>query len=114
MDNCLFCKIIYGQIPSNKVYEDEFTFAFRDINPVAPVHILVIPKLHISGLTEINHENSDVIIQITETARKICKIEGLESDGFRYVINSGKYGGQTVFHLHLHLLGGRKLNWPPG
>ena len=63
MDNCLFCKIIYGQIPSNKVYEDEFTFAFRDINPVAPVHILVIPKLHISGLTEINHENSDVIIQ---------------------------------------------------
>ena len=114
MEDCLFCKIITGEIPSNKVYEDEFTFAFRDINPVAPTHVLVIPKAHVTGLTEINSENSDIMKHITETAGKICELEGLESDGFRYVINSGEYGGQTVFHLHLHVLGGRKLNWPPG
>lgn len=114
MEDCLFCKIITGEIPSNKVYEDEFTFAFRDINPVAPIHVLVIPKVHVSGLTEISPKNSDIMKNITETSRKICEMEGLTSDGFRFVINSGEYGGQTVFHLHLHILGGRKLNWPPG
>ena len=114
MKNCLFCKIIEGEISSDKVYEDRFTFAFRDISPVAPTHILVIPKLHISGINDITSENSDIMKHLTETANKICVSEGIESDGFRFVINSGENGGQTVFHLHLHIIGGRNLNWPPG
>jgi len=114
MKDCIFCKIIVGEIPSNKIYEDEFTFAFRDINPIAPTHILVIPKMHIAGLTDINKNNSDIMKKIIETAGKVCDSEDIKSKGFRYVINSGELGGQTVFHLHLHILGGRKLNWPPG
>ena len=114
MRDCLFCKIINGKIPSNKVFEDEFTLAFRDINPAAPTHILVIPKTHISGLNDLNNENINIMTKLISTAREICDIEGIESEGYRCVINSGEYGGQTVFHLHLHVLGGRNLKWPPG
>jgi len=114
MEDCLFCKIIKGEIPSNKVFEDEFTFAFRDINPAAPTHILVIPKTHISGLNDLNNENINIMTKLASTAREISNAEGIDSRGYRWVINSGEDGGQTVFHLHLHLLGGRKLKWPPG
>ena len=114
MEDCLFCKIINGKIPSYKVFEDEFTFAFRDINPAAPTHILVIPKTHISGLNDLNNENINIMTKLTSTALKICVTGGIESEGYRWVINSGEDGGQTVFHLHLHVLGGRNLKWPPG
>ena len=114
MENCLFCKIIKGEIQSNIVFEDEFTFAFRDINPAAPTHILVIPKTHISGLNDLNNVNINIMTKLTSTAREICNTEKIESEGYRWVINSGEYGGQTVFHLHLHVLSGRNLKWPPG
>ena len=109
MNDCLFCKIINGEIPSQKVYEDEYVYAFKDINPMAPVHILVVPKEHISTLLDINHDNSAVIAHIYEVITKIAKDFGLES-GFRVVSNCNEYGGQTVFHLHFHILGGKKLS----
>lgn len=109
MADCLFCKIISGEIPSTKVYEDEFVYAFKDINPLAPVHILVIPKEHISGASEITAENSGVVSKIFEAAAKIAKEQGIAEDGFRIVTNCGENGCQSVHHLHFHILGGRKL-----
>lgn len=108
MDNCLFCKIVAGQIPSTKVYEDETVLAFRDIAPQAPTHILVIPKAHIGSVAEISAENSGVVAHIFEVIATIAKAEGLEN-GYRVVSNCGEDGGQTVHHLHFHILGGRKL-----
>lgn len=113
MDNCLFCKIINGDIPSSKVYEDDTVYAFNDIAPAAPVHILIIPKEHIASAAEITAENSCVIAHIFEVAAKIAKEKGL-SDGFRVVTNCGDSAGQTVKHLHYHLLSGRDFTWPPG
>ncbi|MCR5782841.1 MAG: histidine triad nucleotide-binding protein [Clostridia bacterium] len=113
MNDCLFCKIIAGDIPSAKVYEDDTVFAFRDINPQAPVHVLIIPKEHIRSAADITPDNSAVIAHIFEVAAKIAKDEGC-SDGFRIVNNCGDRAGQTVKHLHFHLLGGRDLTWPPG
>lgn len=110
MNDCLFCKIIAGEIPSTKVYEDEFVYAFKDINPLAPVHILVVPKNHISGADEINTENSAVVSKIFEAAAKIAKEQGISEDGFRIVTNCGENGCQSVKHLHFHILGGRKLD----
>lgn len=107
--NCIFCKIIDGQIPSTKVYEDEFVFAMRDINPQAPVHILVLPKEHICSADCINGENSLYVAKIFEAIAKIAKSEGLEN-GYRVINNCGVDGGQTVMHLHFHLLGGTKLS----
>lgn len=109
MSDCLFCKIINGDIPSSKVYEDELVYAFNDINPMAPVHILVIPKKHISTLLDVNEENSSVIAHIYEVIAKIAKEKNLEK-GFRVVSNCNEYGGQTVFHLHFHILGGQQLS----
>lgn len=111
--DCLFCKIINGEIPSNKVYEDDTVFAFRDIAPQAPTHILIIPKQHIKSATEIDESNSAVISHIFEVAAKIAKQEGLD-DGFRIVNNCGDIAGQTVKHLHFHLMGGREFTWPAG
>ena len=111
--DCLFCKIINGGIPSNKVYEDDTVFAFRDIAPQAPTHILIIPKQHIKSAAEINESNSAVISHIFEVAAKIAKQEGLD-DGFRIVNNCGDIAGQTVKHLHFHLMGGREFTWPAG
>lgn len=111
--DCLFCKIINGEIPSNKVYEDDRVFAFRDIAPQAPTHILIIPKQHIKSAAEIDESNSDVVAQIFEVAAKIAKQEGLD-DGFRIVNNCGDIAGQTVKHLHFHLMGGREFGWPAG
>ncbi len=108
MSDCIFCKIIKGEIPSKKVYEDELVFAFEDINPMAPVHILVIPKEHISNMLEINKDNSAVISHIFEVISLIAKEKQLEK-GFRVVSNCNEYAGQTVFHLHFHILGGKKL-----
>ena len=108
--DCLFCKIIAGEIPSTKVYEDDDVYAFRDINPIAPVHVLIIPKKHISGASEINADNSAVVAKIFEAAAKIAKQEGCP-DSFRVVTNCGEDAGQTVHHLHFHLLAGVKMGW---
>ena len=108
MADCLFCKIIAGDIPSNKVYEDELVYAFRDINPQAPTHILVIPKSHIGSVAEITAENSAVVAHIFATIPQIAKAEGLEG-GYRVVSNCGPDAGQTVHHLHFHILGGKQL-----
>ena len=109
MENCLFCKIVAGVIPSTKVYEDETVLAFRDIAPMAPTHILVIPKTHIASVAEVTAENSGVVAHIFEVIAKIAKDEGLE-EGFRVVSNCGPHAGQTVPHLHFHILGGKQLS----
>lgn len=107
--DCLFCKIIAGEIPSKKVYEDDKILAFRDINPMAPTHILVIPKEHVGGVDELNGENSAIVAYIFAKIAEIAKKEGL-TGGYRVVSNVGDDGGQTVRHLHFHVLGGKKLN----
>ena len=109
MSNCLFCKIVAGDIPSTKVYEDETVLAFRDIAPQAPTHILVIPKAHISGVSAITGENSHIVAHIFEVIPQIAAAEGL-SQGFRVVSNCGDHAGQTVHHLHFHILGGQQLS----
>ena len=112
--DCLFCKIVGGEIPSTKVYEDETVYAFRDINPQAPVHIVIVPKQHIaSSADDIDETNSAVIAKLFEAIPKIAKAAGL-TNGYRIVNNCGEDGLQTVQHLHFHLLGKRKLTWPPG
>ena len=108
--DCIFCKIISGDIPSKKVYEDETVYAFYDINPMAPVHVLIVPKQHISSINEVDETNSAVIAHIYEVAAKLAKELGVSESGYRVVSNCGADGGQTVFHLHFHLLGGKKLN----
>ena len=108
MADCLFCKIVAGEIPSTKVYEDETVLAFRDIAPQAPTHILVIPKTHIASVAEITGENSPIVAHIFEVIAKIAAEEGLK-DGYRVVSNCGEHAGQTVHHLHFHILGGKQL-----
>ena len=112
MDDCLFCKIVSGAIPSAKVYEDDLVYAFRDIAPVAPVHVLIVPKEHVmSSLNDITEENSAVIAHIFMVAAKLAAELGLDA-GYRVVNNCGEDAGQTVKHLHFHLIGGKKLQWP--
>lgn len=111
MSDCLFCKIVQGTIPSDKVYEDEKVLAFKDIDPQAPVHILVIPKIHVTSLSELT--DFDTATHILRVIKQLSLELGLE-EGFRVVINTGRNGGQTVGHLHFHLLGGRAMRWPPG
>lgn len=113
MQDCLFCKIINGDIPSTKVYEDEFVYAFLDIEPQAPFHAVIVPKIHLKSADEINSENSMYIAKIFEAIAKIAKTENLEN-GYRVVNNCGIDGGQTVGHIHFHLLARRNLQWPPG
>ena len=113
MENCLFCKIAAGEIPSNKIYEDDKVLAFYDIEPQAPVHFLVIPKEHICCADAIDNSNSAIVAYIFEVIAKIAKELKLEK-GYRIVNNCGEHGGQTVKHLHFHVLGGRLLAWPPG
>ena len=113
MNDCLFCKIIAGEIPSTKVYEDDFVYAFLDIEPQAPFHAVVVPKVHITSASEINSDNSMYVAKIYEAIAKNAKLEKLDG-GFRVVTNCGKDGGQTVGHLHFHLLARRYLQWPPG
>ena len=113
MEDCLFCKIVEGKIPAKKVYEDEHTFAFEDIDPKAPTHVLVVPKKHLTGLKEATSADADIIGRCHLTAAKIAKDRNIE-EGYRTVLNVGPRSGQSVFHLHVHLLGGRDLRWPPG
>ena len=114
MDDCLFCKIIRGEIPSDKVYEDEMVLAFNDIDKKAPVHILVIPKKHVGSLLELGDEDAALTAHIMGVIQRIAKETGVDKSGFRVVVNTGDDGGQTVHHLHFHILGGRSLEWPPG
>ena len=109
MEDCLFCKIIAGEIPSTKVYEDEYVFAFRDINPQTPVHILVVPKKHICCANSVNEDNSLYVAKCFEAIAKVAKDEGLDN-GYRVINNCGEDGGQTVMHLHFHLLGGVRFS----
>ena len=111
--DCLFCKIAAGEIPSTKIYEDEFVYAFADIAPAAPFHAIIIPREHIKSADEINETNSHLIAKVFEAAAKIAKSENLEN-GYRIVNNCGEDGGQTVGHIHFHLLARRNLQWPPG
>lgn len=114
MSDCLFCKIINGDIPCDKVYEDDKVLAFNDIDPQAPVHFLVIPKEHIKSSAEITEENSSIVAHIFEVIAKIAAQKGISEKGFRVVTNCGEDGGQTVGHLHFHILAGRNIGWPPG
>ena len=113
MKDCLFCRVISGEIPAKKLYEDEHTFAFEDINPQAPTHVLIVPKKHIRGLKEASSEDADAIGRCHLTAAHIARQRSIE-DGYRTVLNVGERAGQSVFHLHVHLIGGRNLHWPPG
>src|ERR1700739_4037649 len=109
----IFCKIISGQIPAKKVFEDEHTFAFEDINPQAPTHVLIIPKKHIRGLKEAEKDDAENVARLRLVAARIGRQRGIE-DGYRTVLNVGPKSGQSVFHMHLHLIGGRDMRWPPG
>ena len=112
--DCLFCKIADKTIPADIVYEDDRVVAFRDVAPQAPTHILVIPRQHISTLNDLNENNKELIGHIIYVAKTIAAAEGLAEDGYRVTMNCNSHGGQTVFHIHLHLLGGRQMQWPPG
>jgi histidine triad (HIT) family protein len=114
MSNCLFCKIIAGEIPGKKIYEDDEILAFHDINPKAPVHFLVIPKKHIENMLEVEESDAVLIGRLFHKAKELAKELGCEQKGGRFVINAKADGGQTVNHLHIHFLGGRALGWPPG
>jgi len=107
---CIFCKIAAGEIPSTKVYEDEYCFAFKDINPQAPVHVLLIPREHIESVNSINEENANVVCEVMKAIPKVASLIPELKDGYRVISNSGKNAGQTVFHLHFHILGGKEMN----
>lgn len=111
---CVFCDIVKGLIPSKKVYEDEKILAFEDINPEAPIHIIIIPKKHVSSANDLNNDNIEVVSHIFSTIPKLAIKLNISESGYRVVNNCGKDGGQTVSHIHFHLLGGRSLQWPPG
>lgn len=114
MQDCIFCKIAEGGIPCKKAYEDDKSLAFFDINPQAPVHILIIPKTHIPSVNALTEENAGIVSHLLMVSKDLAKEHGLSEDGYRLVINTGAAAGQTVHHIHIHLLGGRNLGWPPG
>jgi histidine triad (HIT) family protein len=114
MEDCLFCKIINKEIPSDIVFEDENILAFKDIDPQAPVHILIIPKEHITTTNDLEENHKELIGEIHLVAKNLAKEFGISADGYRTVLNCNKSGGQAVYHIHLHLLGGRQMKWPPG
>ncbi|NFG57150.1 histidine triad nucleotide-binding protein [Clostridium botulinum] len=114
MGDCIFCKIIKGDIPSKKLYEDELVYAFYDINPEAPVHFLIIPKEHIKSVNELNEKNINVVSHIFKVINKLVVELDIAESGYRIVNNCGEDGGQTVNHIHFHILAGRNLQWPPG
>ncbi len=114
MSDCLFCKMIAGEIQPDKVFETEDVLAFRDINPQAPTHVLVVPKRHIATINDIGDDDDALVGKLFMAAAEIAREEGIAEEGFRTVMNCNRRAGQTVFHLHLHVLGGRDLTWPPG
>ena len=111
--DCLFCRIVAGEIPSNRVFEDDAVIAFRDINPRAPTHLLVVPRRHVADVQHLTDADGDLLARLFGAVRTLASEAGLES-GYRVVTNSGELGGQSVAHIHLHLLGGRPMTWPPG
>ncbi|MGD2120318.1 MAG: histidine triad nucleotide-binding protein [Gemmatimonadota bacterium] len=112
--DCLFCRIAQGEIPADVVRSDPDILAFRDINPQAPTHILIIPRKHIASVTDLESEDTELMGRLFLTARELAEDEGVAEEGYRMVVNAGAGAGQTVFHIHLHLLGGRGMGWPPG
>jgi len=114
VSDCLFCKILDGEIPCDKVYENEHVIVFRDVNPQAPTHVLVIPRNHISTVNDLTEDNKNIVGEMMLAAQHVAKLEGIDEAGYRLIMNCNEGAGQTVFHIHLHVLGGRALNWPPG
>ncbi len=114
MDSCLFCKIISGDIPAERLYEDELVLAIRDIQPQAPVHVLLMPKRHLASILDLGDADASLILRITRVAVQVAQREGIAERGFRLLTNTGRDGGQAIPHLHFHLLGGRLMGWPPG
>ena len=113
-EQCLFCKIVRGDIPAEKIYEDDFLVAFKDIEPQAPFHFLLVPRQHIRSTLDLTESHDALLGRIFQTANKIARDFGFAEDGFRVVNNCNEGGGQCVWHIHFHLLGGRQMNWPPG
>jgi len=113
-DSCIFCKIIAGEIPSQKVYQDERVTAFRDIHPVAPTHVLIVPNQHIASVNELSPSDESLVGRLLIAAKQIAEQEGIQETGYRLIINTGPHAGQEVFHLHLHLIGGQKMRYPMG
>jgi histidine triad (HIT) family protein len=113
-ENCLFCKILTGDIPADVIYESDTAIAFRDINPQAPTHVLIIPRKHIATINDIETDDFQIVGSLYAAAREIAVQEGFSEEGYRAVMNCNEAAGQTVFHIHLHLLGGRTFTWPPG
>ncbi len=114
MEDCIFCKLANGEIPTEFVFESENVVAFNDANPVAPVHVLIIPKKHLGSVNDLHEQEAGLIQEMTLAAKNIAESLGIKDKGFRIVINTGLDGGQEVGHLHMHLIGGRPMNWPPG
>ena len=114
MSDCLFCGIVEGTIKANIVYQNDLVVAFKDIGPKAPVHVLIIPRKHIAGVLDVTLDDGAVIAEIFQVAARLAREFGIADSGFRVVVNSGPDSGQSVFHLHYHLLGGRQMSWPPG
>lgn len=114
MSDCLFCKMVSGEIKPDVIYEDEYVLAFRDINPQGPVHVLIIPKEHISTLNELEEGDSELLGRMFLAAKKVADMENMAESGYRTVINCNRHGGQEVYHIHLHVIGGRQMTWPPG
>lgn len=114
MDNCLFCKIVANKISCFKVYEDNNILAFKDIEPIAPVHILVIPKKHIQSINELELIDKGLAGELLLKGQKIAKDQNIDKNGFRLIFNTNDNGGQTIYHIHMHIIGGRQMKWPPG
>ena len=114
VDNCLFCKIIAGNIPSQKVFQDDQVTAFRDIHPVAPTHVLILPNKHIASVNALTPEDEKLMGYLFTVARKLAEQEGVGDTGYRLILNTGPHAGQEIFHLHLHLIGGQKMRYPMG
>jgi len=114
MMDCLFCKLVAGDIPPDTVYEDDDVLVFRDINPQAPLHVLAVPKQHIATINDLDAEHAELVGKLYLAAQKVAQQEGVAEAGYRTVMNCNAQAGQTVFHLHLHILGGRDMGWPPG
>jgi len=112
--DCLFCRIVDGDIPADVIYQSDVAIAFRDINPQAPTHVLIIPRRHVSTINDLNAGDEELVGNLVLAAKEIARQEGLAENGYRVVMNCGEEAGQSVFHIHLHLLGGRLMNWPPG
>jgi histidine triad (HIT) family protein len=114
MTDCIFCKIAAGEIPGERLYEDEHVLAFRDLNPQAPVHVLIIPRKHIATLNDLHDEDAELAGRLFLAAQAVAEQAGIAEAGYRTVVNCNAEAGQSVYHIHLHVLGGRRLNWPPG